>query len=254
MSQNLTQIRLDTEAIVIGYAMSRLDEKYLRARNCESWKEAFAEAANALSVRSASIKNLRDEFDPVHENARKGWHKRPLRMSRQRVLRELQLVSDAGLLEIAGRIIGRDEDTIIEAIDSLADVNRIVYNVAERLLTGRKAEDFFVANSERIINIASGDLLDFRQSACGFDFGIREFPERAIEIKGVKSKRGEILFTDREWTEAESRGEHYWLVVIGNLRAEPIPLVVRNPHASLNAKCDWRTSITVSWRSSVRVA
>ena len=143
MSQNLKQIRLDTEAIVIGYAMSRLDPQYLSARNCKSWKDAFAEAADALSVRSASIKNLRDEFDPVHPNSRQGWHKRALRKNRQRVLDELQDVSDAGLLELVGRIVRRDEEPIIEAIDTLSNVTRVVHNVAERLLTGRKADDVF---------------------------------------------------------------------------------------------------------------
>lgn len=254
MSQNLGQIRLDTEAIVIGYAMSRLDKKYLGARNWKSWTAAFAEAADALSVRSASIKNLRDEFDPIHPNSRKGWHKRALRKNRQRVLDELQDVSDAGLLELVGRIIRRDEEPIIEAIDTLSNVTRVVHNVAERLLTGRKAEEFFVANSQDIVQIESDDLLDFRLSARGFDFGVRQHPEQAIEIKGIKSKRGEILFTDREWTEAECRGEQYWLVVVGNLRAKPIPHVVRDPYASLNVKSDCRTSVTVSWRSSVRVA
>jgi hypothetical protein len=254
MSQYVKQTRLETEAIVVGYAMSRLDVKYLSARNCKSWKHAFAEAADALSVRSTSIKNLRDEFDPMHPNSRKGWHKRALRKNRQRVLVELQDVSDAGLLELIGRIIRRDEEPIIEAIDTLSNVTRVVYNVAERLLTGRKAEDYFIANSQEIFRIAPDELLDFRQSARGFDFGVRQRPEQAIEIKGIKSKRGDILFTDREWTEAECRGDQYWLVVVGNLRAKPIPHVVRNPHASLSAKCDCRTSVTVSWRSSVRVA
>ena len=254
MANKLKQIRLDTEAIVIGYVMSRLDEKYLAARKCKSWKQAFTEAAAALSVRPASIKNLRDEFDPVHPNPRKGWHKRALRNNRQRVLDELRDVSDAGLLELAGRIVRRDEEPIIEAIDTLSNMTRVVHNVAERLLTGRKAEDYFVANCHDIIQISPDDLIDFRLSARGYDFGVCNEPERVIEIKGLKRKRGDILFTDREWTEAQYRGDQYWLVVIGNLRSRPIPNVIRDPHTSLKVNCDCRTSVTVSWRSTVRVA
>ena len=33
----------------------------------------------ALGAKPASIKNYRDEFDPVFPNKRKGWHKRPMR-------------------------------------------------------------------------------------------------------------------------------------------------------------------------------
>jgi hypothetical protein len=66
MSDQLKRTRLQTEAIVIGYAMSRLDTTYLSARKCLTWNQVFAEAADALRVRPGSLKNLRDEFDPIH--------------------------------------------------------------------------------------------------------------------------------------------------------------------------------------------
>lgn len=160
MADTLRSVRLETEAIVIGYAMSRLDHLYLKSRQSTSWKSAFAEAANALSVRPASIKNLRDEFDPIHPNSRKGWHNRALRKNRHRVLGELCDISDDGLLELVGRIIQRDEEPIIEAIDSLANVTKVVYNVAERLLTGRRAEEYFLDHSNDLIDVPRADLED----------------------------------------------------------------------------------------------
>src|SRR4051794_5247166 len=108
--------RLETEAIVIGYAMSRLDADYLAARRCSTWKQAFQEASDALDVRSASFKNLRDEFDPIHGNERRGWHQRALRPNRQRVLGELCEVSDEALLELVSRIMSREEAETAEAI------------------------------------------------------------------------------------------------------------------------------------------
>ncbi len=54
--------RLETEELVIGYAMSRLDEQYLRARQCTTWQQAYGEAATALSRLPTSFKNLRDEL------------------------------------------------------------------------------------------------------------------------------------------------------------------------------------------------
>ena len=107
MPSNLKKARLETEVIVVGYAMSRLDGRYLKARGITSWRKAFSEAAEALSARETSIKNLRDEFDPVFPNPRKGWHKRVLRPNRQRVLDEMCGVSDEGLIELIARILLR---------------------------------------------------------------------------------------------------------------------------------------------------
>ncbi len=82
---------LETSALIVGYAMSRLDRGYLDAHKLKSWKAAFRRAGEALKVTPASIKNLRDEFDPVHKNARKGWKDRPMRPNRQRTLPSLWL-------------------------------------------------------------------------------------------------------------------------------------------------------------------
>jgi len=246
--------RIETEELVIGYAMSRLDERYLRARQCATWQHAYEEAAEALSRPPTSFKNLRDEFDPIHPNPRRGWHRntqQPLRQNRQRVLDVLQDVSDDALSELVARILGREEDAIAEAIDSLAVVTKVAYNVAERLLTGRRAEEFFLAHSARLVGIETSHVLDFRQAARGFDFGVQGKPELAIEVKGIKQKRGDIQFTDREWTEARYRGENYLLAIVGNLAAEPVARIIPNPYTTLIAACSYRTSIAAVWRSTV---
>lgn len=251
-----SRTRLETEALVIGYAMSRLDDEYLRARQCATWQQAYREAANALSRLPMSFKNLRDEFDPVHPNRRVGWHRnnpQPLRPNRQRVLDELQDVSDDALSELVARILRGEEDAIAEAIDSLAVVTKVAHNVAERLLTGRRAEEFFLEHSASLVGIEPSHILDYRQAARGFDFGVLDNPERAIEVKGIKQKRGDIQFTDREWTEARYRGENYLLAIVGNLMAEPIARIIPNPYTTLFAACSYRTSITAVWRSTVSV-
>ena len=90
--------------------MSRLDGRYLQAQGVRTWKTAFERAAKALRVRPASLKNLRDEFDPIHDNLRKGWRHRPLRPNRQRVMGDLSEVSDDALLESVNRISRRRRD------------------------------------------------------------------------------------------------------------------------------------------------
>ena len=244
--------RLETEALVIGYAMSRLDADYLRLRRLGRWQEAFGEAAAALGEPSASFKNLRDEFDPFHDNPRRGWHQRPLRPNRQRVLDELRGVSDDALMELAGRILANDAAAVSEAVDALAVTTRVPGNVAERLLTGRRAEDFFLQHCKPLVHVEPSDILDLRLSAQGFDFGVKGRPDWAIEVKGLKQMRGDIQFTDREWLEARRRRENYWLVVIANLAAEPVPKIVTDPYGHLRATSSVQTSVAVVWRSTVQ--
>jgi len=254
MADSQRPIRLETEALIIGYAMSRLDDEYVRWRKLKSWSAAYDEVSRAMSVRALSFRNLRDEFDPFHSNKRVGWHNRTIHPSRQRVLEDLKDVSDEALKALVDRIIIRDEEATAEAVDSLAAVPRTAQNVAERLLTGRRAEEYFAENCEEITGIKESDLVDCRQLACGFDFAVMGIPELGIEVKGLKPMSGNILFTDREWSEAAFRRDNYWLVVVGNLNAEPRHKVVRDPHSTLEASCSYQVSITANWLSRISVA
>ena len=51
--------RLETVAIVVGYAMSRLDDRYLRSQGVRTWKAAFDRAAKILRVPDKSEKPAR---------------------------------------------------------------------------------------------------------------------------------------------------------------------------------------------------
>ncbi len=250
MSESIRK-RLETVAIVVGYAMSRLDDRYLRSQGVRTWKAAFDRAAKALRVRPTSLKNLRDEFDPFHDNSRKGWRNRPLRPNRQRVMGDLSEVSDDALLESIGRILGGDETATEELLDSLIETRPPVHNVAERLLTGRRAENLFLNNCESWVGIRRSEILDRRDSALGFDFAVAELSERAIEIKGLKGHSGAIQFTDREWSEAKIRRAQYWLVVVGNIDATPIFRLWKDPHRVLSAQCRYQRSVAAVWTSRV---
>lgn len=202
---------LETEALVVAYAMSRLDTEFLRRFGFANWRAAFSSVADSLKVAPASIKNLRDEFDPVHSNSRKGWHKRPLRPNRQRVLGQFCDTSDEALVEVVARLLARDAEVRELISVPLAQESGRGEDVAERLRTGRMAEEFFVNHSELICGIASGLLVDLRNEARGFDFGVRDRATLAIEVKGLRALKGTVLFTDHEWQIARRRTGDYWL-------------------------------------------
>ncbi len=65
--------------ILTGLYLSRYDGAGLRKLGFESFVEAFNVIGYALGQKPASIKNYRDEFDPLFPNKRRGWHKRPTR-------------------------------------------------------------------------------------------------------------------------------------------------------------------------------
>lgn len=254
MATQLRKPLLETSALIVGYAMSRLDHAYLEARHVKSWKEAFAQAGKLLKVAPASLKNLRDEFDPVHGNARRGWKGRPMRPNRQRVMGELCDVSDAALLEMTDAILRHDVDAVQDVVAPLSKPGERTHNVAERLRTGRLAEAFFRDNSQMIAGIDAISLLDHRELFRGYDFGVRDRSAIAIEVKGIKLLRGGIAFTDREWTEAAARRNNYWLVVVGNVESKPVARLVVNPAAVLQVKCKYQTTIAASWQATVAVA
>lgn len=249
-----TRALIETEALVVAYAMSRLDRDFLRHFCMPSWKSAFRAVGSKLGLPPASIKNLRDEFDPVHSNPRRGWHKRALRPNRQRVLGEFCDSSDQALVVIVEGILRGDRE-VAQCISSpLSRKKDRMENVAERLLTGRLAEEYFLTHAREILGIRTPALVDVRNLACGFDFGLSNRTDVAIEVKGMKSTRGDILFTDFEWKEATRRKDAYWLVVVGSIQRNPRHRVIENPTACLRGKIVLRTATAVSWRAPVTVA
>lgn len=244
---------IEVEAIIVAYAMSRLDIEFLKRFSYRSWREAFRDTGSRLGVPPASMKNLRDEFDPLHPNSRQGWHKRPLRPNRQRVLGEFCDASDEALTEVVSRLVRGDKEVEDLVVKPIAATRDRVENVAERLRTGRLAEEYFLHNAERICGFSSSQLVDFRIEARGFDFGVRHEDNLAIEVKGLKLMRGQILFTDFEWHQANRRRTDYWLVVVGSVVREPRAVLIKDPSSSIRVVSSLRQSTVVSWKANVSV-
>jgi hypothetical protein len=244
---------IETAAIIVAYAMSRFDKEFLRKFGYNSWSKAFLGTGKALGVRPASMKNLRDEFDPIHPNGRRGW-KRPLRRNRQRVLGEFCDASDEAVLEIVSRLLAGDKVVETEVTKPIAAARDEMQNVAERLRTGRLAEEFFLENSMRICGLGRELLVDCRQLACGFDFGVEGQSRLAIEVKGLKELRGQILFTDNEWNQANRRAADYWLVVVGGIDEQPRGKMITDPASTLKAISSIHRTSVVSWRAKVVVS
>ncbi len=75
----MKKLSLREKSILAGLYLSKFDTEGLRYLDFDSFVEAFNVIGLALGVQPASVKNYRDEFDPLFPNNRKGWHKRPIR-------------------------------------------------------------------------------------------------------------------------------------------------------------------------------
>ena len=245
---------IKTEALIVGYALARMGPKLRRVMHWDTYKEAFEKVAQTLDEKHNSVKNLRDEFDVFFPNGRRGWLNRPPHPSRIAVLREFEGVSDAALVEVVRRILAHDAAALQEVAQIVAQPPKAAANVAERLLTGRLAEEFFIASCDKLIKTPYEGVHDTRQNACGFDFLAPSLGGVAIEVKGLKRSEGGILFTDLEWNVARDRADLYWLVLVGNLDQGtpelPKARVVSDPVGFYGraAKCDLVVSSSAQWR------
>src|ERR1700675_3034932 len=102
MVLNPLRIAAREKLILAGLYLSKYDAAGLKKLGFESFLEAFNVIGYALGSKPASIKNYRDEFDPLISKRRKGWHKRPTREYCLKIFEEykgLDLETFSGLIK-----------------------------------------------------------------------------------------------------------------------------------------------------------
>jgi hypothetical protein len=240
--------------MVIAYYFSRFDKDAINSLGYSRQGDAFSDIAKRLKVKPNTLKNWRDEFDPIHR-FRRGWYQRPMSPSRVRVVEALQDLSMHALHQIVLDILHNErfketEDgrSLIAVIAGQKKIERdIVF--APRTPTGNKAEEIFVdwfrATSDKPFD---GRLIDTRDLGTGYDFEVRGDEEIFyIEVKGLAGSSGGISFTDKEWQKAvESRG-HYFLFLVSDIGKKPAISIVENPAEVLVAKKRVYTTVQVNW-------
>ena len=93
------------DSLAVAYYLSRVNMKAVHDLGYKSFSEAFNKLAEILGQKPATIKNMRDEFDPYFENGRVGWYQRQLRASRKEIFEMFKDVSDAALADVVKNIL-----------------------------------------------------------------------------------------------------------------------------------------------------
>lgn len=240
-------------ALYISYYLAKYDKDALINLGYKTWKSVFEDVSSKLDININSVKNWRDEFDPLFEH-RAGWHQRPLSISREIIAQALENLSELQVREIVKDILSGDIYKNYGGLKSLLNIfnddddqkDRGVF--ITRNPTGKAAEDFFIKYHFKTSNPRPGELIDVRDFGVGYDFKIlSNNTEFYVEVKGLSDEKGGILLTDKEWHMAHEKLEYYFLCIISDIGNSPKISFIQNPAKELRPKKHIHTSIQVNW-------
>jgi len=248
------QIPTREKLILAGLYLSKYDSIGLKRLGFESFLEAFNVIGYALGSRPASIKNYRDEFDPMFPNRRVGWHNRPTRVYCMKVYDEykgLDLDTFTGLLK---SFVGYDENVWSELQPKEKEDDAVSF-FAKRLITGLAAEKYFEAVHPRLDEFKDYSVENTTRLGCGFDFRLRKDDRDdfiAVEVKGMKELTGSVSLTPKEYDVASNLHSKYFLFVVKNFREAPFHEIYRDPVTSrLRFTKKERVTLHVTWLANV---
>jgi len=240
--------------ILTGIYLSKFGSLGLKRLGFRTYAEAYNVVGYALGARPSSIKNYRDEFDPIFPNPRKGWHKREIRQYCKKVLDEygkLDFVSFSGLIK---SFVGYDENTW-SGIQTKDDGEERASGFAKRLITGLAAERYFESVHSTLPEFQGLSMENTTQLGCGYDFRLTKHGAKdflAVEVKGLREKAGSISLTPREYEAATELQNNFYLFVVKNFQKEPFHELFLNPVAGkLQFTRTERVLVQVSWLTRI---
>lgn len=242
-------------ALIVAYYLSKFDRQAYEHLGFFSITATHKEIGRLLGLKPTSIQNMRDEFDPIHDNPRAGWYQRPLFPSRAKVVEAFQNLTEEEMRDVVLEILTTPEiansDDFKGIIDSISKREKkrewkAVFIV--RGPTGRNAEAAFIKYHCETGNPKGGNLRDTRDFGCGYDFEIINGNQRIqIEVKGLDSDSGGITFTSKEWDVAQKNGDSYFLAIVRNVSEIPTVQIIQNPASVLRPKKSIFTTVQVRW-------
>ena len=245
-------------ALIVAYYLSKFDKIAYEKVGFTNRSVTHQEVGRMLGVNSNSVKNMRDEFDPLHDNPRAGWHQRPLRPSRAKVVELFQNLPEEELRDVVLEILTNPQFKFSD------DFSDIVTSISKRKAspkgksvfiirgpTGKRAEELFMCYHATNQILEPGELQDTREYGCGYDFSIiTANKELLVEVKGLDGDTGGISFTSKEWETAKINGDNYYLVIVRNISSEAKFQVIQNPYNVLSPKKAITTTVQVRWNVS----
>jgi hypothetical protein len=242
--------------ILTGLYLSKYDSKGLKMLGFDSFIEAFNVIGYALGGKPASIKNYRDEFDPIFPNRRRGWHNRPTRDYCLKVFENYKGLDLETFTELVKSFVGYGYDeSAWSEMDQKSKKPDGESHFAKRLVTGLAAENYFEAAFPALVEFRGCRLENTSRLGCGYDFRLHRQNANdflAVEVKGLNEKSGGISFTPKEYQIASVFAGRFYLFVVKNFRESPYHEIYPNPLAgSLRFSKKEQVVVCTSWLANV---
>jgi hypothetical protein len=240
--------------ILTGLYLSKYDSTGLKKLGFESFVEAFNVIGYALGQKPASIKNYRDEFDPLFPNKRKGWHKRPTRQYCLKMLKEYRNLDIQTFTALLKSFTGYDENAWSE-VAAKPKKGDGESQFAKRLITGLAAERYFESVRGTLLEFKDYSMENTTRLGCGYDFRLCPASTRdflAVEVKGLQDRAGSLSLTPKEYEVASTLANRFFLFVVKNFRESPFHEVYQNPLATgLKFSKKERVIVHTSWLTTI---
>lgn len=240
--------------ILAGLYLSKYDLPGVAKLGFHSFTEAFNVLGYALGGRPASIKNYRDEFDPILSTRRKGWYKRPTRQYCLEVFEQYRNLDFETFTDLVRSFAGYDE-RLWNEVDPQRSRQTGELQFARRLATGLAAERYFQAIQPSLPEFQCGEIEDTTRLGCGYDFLIRSVRGEeplAIEVKGLTGRTGSLFMTAKEYAAAGALEKRFYLFIVKDFSRVPFHEIVQDPLSSkLVFRKTERMLVQTSWSTSV---
>ncbi len=239
--------------ILCGLFLSKFDAAGLEALDFESFVEAFNVIGYAVGGQPASVKNYRDEFDPLFPNKRRGWHKRSIRASCSKVMEQYDQLEIEEFSQLIRDLLGGEKHLSEQAaLSPAADANT---QFAKRLITGIAAERYFERVQPVLPEFSSYHLENTTALGCGYDYRLHRHNVEsflAVEVKGLHARSGTVSLTPKEHSIAQLLGGRFILFVVKNFRESPFHEFYPDPLAgALSFSKHEQVIVQTSWLAAV---
>ncbi len=226
--------------LVVAFYLAKFNENAVQNLGYESFRDAFVKIGAKLDYSPNSVKNRRDDFDPLFGH-RAGWHQVELSKRNLEIVDSFDHLSEEALRAIVLDLL--EKESSIDSFLPITDRQSSTYTT--RGVTGKKAEEFFMEWFAE--HFPNNSLIDTRDLGCGYDFGVQN-SNRVYEVKGLSENDGGVLFTDKEWKVAAELQDDYYLVLVRDcFSKEPIVEIYSNPHFKFRPKKQITTVVNVNW-------
>jgi len=214
--------------IIVGLYLSKYSEKGLEQLGFDSFQEAFNVLGFSLGGKPSSLKNYRDEFDPLFSNNRKGWHKRKIRDYCKIFYDDYNTFDFVTFSSLIKSFLIQEYE--VEEFIKTIEKKDYSESVAKRLITGKAAEEYFKSEYKKIEIFSSLQLHDTTLMACGFDYKLSlDSDFYCVEVKGLNKLKGSIQLTEKEFYVAQNLKKKYCLFIVKNFKEKPVHDIIFDP-------------------------